>query len=95
MSISFTRRLLQAALDGSLDHVAYAPHPVFRVLVPTSCRGIPAAKLDQMGTWSDPVAYRRAAASLAAEFRANFAPYEGRVSAEVAAAGPIAAAAPA
>ena len=38
-----------------------------------------------MGTWSDPAAYRRAAASLAAEFRANFAQYEGRVPAEVAA----------
>ena len=43
MSIAFTRRLLQAALDGELDAVDYAPHPVFKVLVPQSCPGIPAA----------------------------------------------------
>jgi phosphoenolpyruvate carboxykinase (ATP) len=88
MSIQFTRRLLQAALEGDLDDVPYAPHPVFNVLVPESCAGIPDGSLDQRSTWSDPVAYDAAAAKLASQFIANFRQYEGRVPAEVAAAGP-------
>jgi phosphoenolpyruvate carboxykinase (ATP) len=90
MSIPFTRRLLQAALGGELDEVEYTLHPVFRVLVPASCRGIPDEALDQRGTWEDPVAYDRAAARLARQFMENFRQYESRVPAEVAAAGPIA-----
>jgi phosphoenolpyruvate carboxykinase (ATP) len=91
MSIGFTRRLLKAALDGELDDVHYVPHSVFRVLVPQSCPDIPAGTLDQRGTWQDPDAYDAAAAKLAAQFIENFRQYEGRVPAEVAAAGPVAA----
>jgi phosphoenolpyruvate carboxykinase (ATP) len=90
MSIPFTRRLLQAALDDELDDVSYTPHPVFKVLVPESCPGIPAEALDQRGTWEDPADYDRAAARLASQFIENFRQYEGRVPAEVAAAGPAA-----
>jgi len=92
MKIAFTRTLLQAALDGSLDGVEYVRHPVFGVLVPASCRGISSAKLDQRGTWPDPAAYDRSADELAAGFCANFEQYESRVPAAVAAAGPTAAA---
>ena len=90
MSIAFTRRLLQAALGGELDDVQYAPDPVFKVLVPRSCPDIPAGALDQRGTWQDPAAYDVAAAKLAGQFVENFRQYEGRVPAEVAAAGPVA-----
>jgi phosphoenolpyruvate carboxykinase (ATP) len=90
MSISFTRRLLQAALDGHLDDVQFTSHPVFRVLVPVSCKGIPSGKLDQRGTWKDPSAYDEASLKLAAQFRANFAQYEARMPREVTAAGPVA-----
>jgi phosphoenolpyruvate carboxykinase (ATP) len=95
MSIAFTRRLLQAALDGELDDVQYESHPVFRVLVPQSCPDTPVGALDQRGTWQDPAAYDAAAAKLASQFIANFRQYEGRVPAEVAAAGPVAEAVPA
>ena len=95
MSIAFTRRLLQAALEGELDDVEYASHPVFRVLVPESCPGVPAGALDQRSTWADPAAYDKAAAKLAAQFIENFRQYEGRVPAEVAAAGPVAEGVPA
>ncbi len=95
MSIAFTRRLLQAALDGALDDVRCVPHPVFRVLVPQSCRGVAAHKLDPRQTWRDAAAYDAAAAALAVDFRANFVQYEGRVPAEVVAAGPTSETAPA
>jgi phosphoenolpyruvate carboxykinase (ATP) len=90
MSIAFTRRLLRAALEGSLDDCAVVPHPFFKVLVPTGCRGVTAKRLDPRATWRDPEAYDRAAAKLAGDFRANFAQYDGRVPGEIAAAGPAA-----
>jgi phosphoenolpyruvate carboxykinase (ATP) len=95
MSIAFTRRLLQAALDGELDDVQYAPHPVFKVLVPQACGDLPAGALDQRSTWQNPEAYDRAAAKLASQFVENFRQYEGRVPAGVAAAGPAAQSTPA
>ena len=88
MSIAFTRRLLQAALDGSLDEARCVPHPIFKVLVPVGCRGVAPRKIDPRQTWHDPAAYDAAAATLAGEFRANFAQYDGRVPREVAEAGP-------
>jgi phosphoenolpyruvate carboxykinase (ATP) len=90
MSIQFTRHLLQAALEGVLDDVEYTPHPVFNVLVPGSCEGVPEGSLDQRSTWADPAAYDRAAARLASQFIENFRQYAGRVPDEVAAAGPMA-----
>ena len=89
MSIAFTRRLLQSALEGALDDAQCVPHPVFKVLVPTGCRGVTASKLDPRQTWRDTAAYDAAAAKLAQEFRANFAQYDGRVPREVAEAGPV------
>ena len=89
MSIPFTRRLLQAALDGALDDVRSVPHPTFRVLVPATCRGVPARRLDPRQSWRDPAAYDAAALALAREFRANFAQYDGRVPQEIIEAGPV------
>ncbi len=88
MSISVTRELLKAALDGSLDHVEMVPHPVFGVQVPTECPTVPGHILDARSTWADPAAYDAQAAALAQRFAANFAQFAGRVPPEVAAAGP-------
>jgi phosphoenolpyruvate carboxykinase (ATP) len=88
MSISLTRRLLQAALDGSLDDCSFLPDPIFGVLVPTACRGVPSRLLDPRATWPDPGDYDTAASNLAGKFDANFSRYHGRVSHEIAANGP-------
>jgi phosphoenolpyruvate carboxykinase (ATP) len=73
MSIAFTRRLLQAALEGTLDDARCVPHPIFKVLVPAACRGVSARKLDPRATWRDSAHYDAAAAKLAQQFTANFA----------------------
>jgi phosphoenolpyruvate carboxykinase (ATP) len=91
MSIAFTRRLLRTALEGALDDCPVTPHPFFKVLVPISCRGVTADRLDPRATWSDQAAYDAAAKALAGAFEANFIQYDGRVPREVAAAGPSAA----
>ena len=88
MRISLTRNLLKAALEGALDDVPMTPHPVFGLLVPAHCPKVPARLLDPRSTWSDAEDYDAAAAKLARLFAENFERFAGRVSPDVAAAGP-------
>jgi phosphoenolpyruvate carboxykinase (ATP) len=88
MRISLTRNLLKAALEGSLDRVEEAPHPIFGVLVPTHCPRVPAKLLDPRSTWADPTEYDARATEVARLFAADFERYAERVPLEVAAAGP-------
>ncbi len=81
MSLKYTRAMVNAAIDGQLDHVATEPHPVFRVLVPKSVPGVPSDLLDARTQWKDGEAYDRAAESLSARFRKNFEKF-GEVSEE-------------
>jgi phosphoenolpyruvate carboxykinase (ATP) len=88
MRISLTRNLLKAALEGALDDVPTVPHPVFGVLVTERCPRVPARLLDPRSTWASGADYDEAAARLTWLFGENFERFAGRVSAEVAAAGP-------
>ena len=89
MKLPYTRAMLEAALTGRLDGVAMEPHPVFRVLVPKSCPGVPSDFLDARGMWADKAAYDRAAQDLSARFNENFKKFE-QVDREVVAAAPVA-----
>ncbi len=88
MNIAQTRDMVRAALDGLLEGVPTVTDPVFGVQVPTEVPGVPAEVLDPRGTWADGDAYDAQARRLAAMFVENFERYAGRVSAEVAGAGP-------
>jgi phosphoenolpyruvate carboxykinase (ATP) len=72
MKIAYTRSMVDAILDGTLDDVATREDPVFGLAVPTGVRNVPAAVLDPRGTWPDAAAYDAQAQKLAAMFRANF-----------------------
>ncbi|MBE3581500.1 MAG: phosphoenolpyruvate carboxykinase (ATP) [Thermoanaerobacteraceae bacterium] len=87
MSINYTRAMVTAALKGELEKVELEPDPIFRVLVPVSCPGVPPEILKPRNTWQDPQAYDDMARKLARLFAENFAQFEG-VAPEVAAAGP-------
>jgi phosphoenolpyruvate carboxykinase (ATP) len=89
MPIAATRSLLAAALEGSLADVEYRTDPVFGFEVPLEVPGVDANLLNPRSTWSDPEAYDRKAAELAAMFRDNFASL-GDVDPAIAAAGPTA-----
>ena len=72
MSISYTRALLNAALDGDLDTVDTVRLPILGLRIPVSCPGVPDEVLNPRNTWSDPDAYDEAAVRLRDLFRQNF-----------------------
>jgi phosphoenolpyruvate carboxykinase (ATP) len=79
--------MVNAALSGELQDVPTVPHPVFRVLVPESCPGVPPQFLDARGMWTDKLAYDKSAHDLAGRFNKNFVKFT-EVSHEIAAAAP-------
>ena len=86
MSIQHTRALLNAALDGSLQHARYVRDPFFGLMLPQDVSGIPNEVLDPRQSWSDKAAYDRAAADLVSRFEKNFASFQGGVTDDVKAA---------
>ena len=90
MNLAYTRAMVNAAIEGELADVPVRPHPVFQVLVPDFCPGVPSGVLDARGMWADKDAYDRAAKDLAGRFRGNFETKFADVSPEIAGAGPLA-----
>ncbi|HEX7101202.1 MAG TPA: phosphoenolpyruvate carboxykinase (ATP), partial [Nitrolancea sp.] len=86
--IAFTRAMIDAVLSGALLDVPAEPDPIFGVLVPASCPGVPKHVLNPRKAWSDPDAYDAQARKLAQMFARNFETFAGSLPAEVAAAGP-------
>ncbi len=88
ISIRYTRRLLNAALDGELQGVEFIKDSVFGFEVPTSCPDIPDSVLDPASSWSSREDYDKAYRQLAARFVENYKKFAADMPAEVNAAGP-------
>ena len=80
MKIRYTRAMLNAALDGELDNVAYVKDDRFGFEVPTSCPNVPSDVLQPRTTWDDKTAYDSTADKLANMFNENFERYAAGVS---------------
>lgn len=88
MKIAYTRAMVNAALDGSLEDSGFEPDPIFGVQVPASCCNVPEEVLKPRQTWQDKSAYDRQAHQLAGMFAENFQQFEDMVSEDVRSAGP-------
>jgi phosphoenolpyruvate carboxykinase (ATP) len=88
MKIAVSRAVVSAALSGALDSARLTPDPIFKVLVPDACEGVPGELLQPRATWADPAAYDAKARDLARLFKKNFEQYAGACSPEVRTAGP-------
>ena len=88
MSLPHTRALITAALSGELNNVAYENHPVFGVVMPTSCPNVPDDILNPRNVWSDKNAYDQKANELAAAFTKNFEKYASKAEPEILNAAP-------
>ncbi len=83
-----TRAMVRAVLDGTLSKVPCTPDPLFGVLVPQACPGVPAELLRPRDAWPDPTEFDARARQLANLFRDNFKSYAGQVSEAIRQAGP-------
>ena len=88
IKLDYTRAMITAALEGKLDHVEYEAHPVFGMMMPIACPGVPPEILNPRNTWADKNAYDEKAKELAQQFIKNFEKYASGASGETAAAAP-------
>ena len=83
MKLSYTRAMITAALKGSLANESFVEHPVFGLLMPTNCTGVPAEILDPRNTWLDKNLYDIKANELAQAFLTNYKQFEAFSSEEI------------
>jgi len=88
MKIAHTRAMINAALAGELDSVAYNHDPIFNLDVPSTCPGVPSEVLTPRNTWTDKSAYDVQAKKLAGMFAENFKNFEATAAEDVKRAGP-------
>jgi len=88
ISISYTRTLLDAALNGDLDNVEYIIDPIFGFRVPQHCPNVPDDVLNPASSWSNKDEYMNKYRSLAARFIDNFKKFADNCSLDVVNSGP-------
>ncbi len=91
MKLKYTRAMITAAMDGSLDAANkenYHIHSVFGLAQPRTCPNVPTAVLSPRGTWNNDEGYYKTAHKLAASFKANFKQFEEFANDEILAGGP-------
>ena len=72
INLAYTRAMVMAVITGELEKASFQLHPIFGVLVPDYCPGVPAEVLDPKDTWVDKAAYEASAKELEIRFRSNF-----------------------
>ncbi len=78
MSLPLTRAMLTAALNGELEKGEFVRDPIFNVLVPKRCPGVPDEALSPREMWkkgAGEAEYEKTARDLAARFEKNFQKY--------------------
>ena len=88
MKISYTRAMVNAALNGRLRDVPVSVDSVFGVSIPTACPDVPSEALNPRSTWADKSAYDAQAKRLAGMFVENFKVFADQTRPEIIQAGP-------
>ena len=89
MKLRYTRAMVTAALNGTIENVEFVEDPYFGLSIPTTIEGCPSEVLIPKNSWDDSAAYEESARKLASMLNDNFqAKYADHMSAEVAQAGP-------
>ncbi|MDA0327253.1 MAG: phosphoenolpyruvate carboxykinase (ATP) [Bacteroidetes bacterium] len=91
MPLEYTRALIAAAMDGSLEAANkdnYHIHSVFGVLQPRVCPNVATAILSPRKTWNNDDGFYKIAYKLANSFIDNFKQYEAYANAEIMAGAP-------
>ncbi|AST92949.1 MULTISPECIES: phosphoenolpyruvate carboxykinase (ATP) [Sutcliffiella] len=76
MKLSYTRSMVQAALEGELTNAEFQPDPYFGVNVPLHVTGVPDEVLQPKKTWTSEAEYDKKARELAEKFKQNFTKFQ-------------------
>lgn len=87
INLKYTRRMVEAAINGELEKVDYILHPIFNLNIPINIDGVPSEILNPINTWENKEEYIKYANELAARFIENFKRFEG-VDEEIVLSGP-------
>ncbi|WP_183561394.1 phosphoenolpyruvate carboxykinase (ATP) [Mucilaginibacter sp. SP1R1] len=90
INLKYTRAMIKAALKGQLSYVPYHKLPVFDLMIPAWCPGVPPAILNPVNTWADQFSYEDTAKHLARLFRENCSQYKGFADGLLCSVGPTA-----
>jgi phosphoenolpyruvate carboxykinase (ATP) len=88
MKLSYTRRMIDAILNGELDDVEFEEEPFFGLMIPTRVPDVPRKILNPSATWADKNAYDEKAKQLAKMFRKNFEKFTDKASPDILVGGP-------
>jgi phosphoenolpyruvate carboxykinase (ATP) len=91
MKLKYTRAMITAAIDGSLEKVNvdnYHIHSVFGLQQPRICPNVPTDVLSPRATWGNDKGYYETAHKLAASFKENFKKFESYANEEIMAGAP-------
>jgi phosphoenolpyruvate carboxykinase (ATP) len=76
IKLKYTRAIIHAIHNGTLDEVSTIKDELFGFEIPTSCPEVPSELLIPSNTWADKVAYEKQAKYLARQFTENFKSFE-------------------
>ena len=88
MKLAYTRKMVNAILNGDLDDADTFTEPFFGLAIPRHIEGVPDDILNPRDTWEDKEAYDAQAQKLVGMFIENFKQFEDGVTEEIKAAGP-------
>ncbi len=91
MKLKYTRAMITAAMDGSLEEANkgnYDLHSVFNVEQPRTCPNVPTEVLSPRQTWNNDEGYYETAYKLAQAFKDNFEQFADNANDEILAGAP-------
>ena len=92
MKLKYTRAMITAAMNGSLEAANkdnYHVHSVFGLAQPRTCPNVPTEVLSPRKSWNNDEGYYQTAQKLADSFKENFKAFEEYASNEIMAGGPL------
>ncbi|ARJ50069.1 phosphoenolpyruvate carboxykinase (ATP) [Staphylococcus lutrae] len=72
IKLKYTRKMVNAAINGTLKSVTFEKDHIFGLSIPTEIEGVPTTILQPKNAWSDKTAYDQQAQSLVDRFKENF-----------------------
>lgn len=75
MNLSYTRAMVTAALNGTIEQANFNADPIFGLQIPDFVKDVPSEILHPRNTWQDKEAYEAAARGLSDRFIRNFAQF--------------------